>query len=270
MRSILMLLTVIPLVLMSCGTTNNKTMTENNAVSNEGIFNTYWVLESLNEEPITHPDDPREIGFTLNAEDNRISGFGGCNSFMGNYTFSDSDKVEFSKMGATKMACLQSTFDEQLLFQAFENADNYILSMDSLILKNGNKTIATFKKSTKQDVSEVIEKYWKLTSLDGEEVVMSENQSQEVHFILKDHNKTISGYDGCNSFSGEFELNDNNQFTTSRMRSTLRICPDSDFNDVKFNSLFTGPVTYKVNGDVLILTNNTNKVQAVFDAIYFD
>lgn len=269
MRTILILLTLVPLTFLSCGTTNNKTMTEEKSEPNQELFDTFWVLETLNEEHITHPADPREIGLTLSSEENRVSGFGGCNTFMGSFSLKDSDKIEFSKIASTKMACLQTTFDENRLFRALESIDNYILSVDNLILKSGNKTIATLKKSSKQE-KEIVEKYWKLKSLAGKEVVMGENQEQEVHFILKDHNKTISGYDGCNSFSGEFEMNDGNQFTTSRMRSTLRICPDSDFDEMKFNSLFIGPVTYEVNGDVLIISNNNTDFTAEFEAVYFD
>lgn len=270
MRSILILLTVAPFIFMSCGTTNNKTMTDKNAVSGQNIANDYWVLETLNNEQITHPKDPREIGFKLNSDENRISGFGGCNNFMGSYTLTDSNKIEFSKIASTKMACLQSTFDERLLFEALENADSYTISENRLTLKRGNNGIATFKKSAEQEKNEVVEKYWKLKTLDGENVTMSENQEREIHFILKSDDKTISGYDGCNSFSGEFELNDNNQFTTYRMRSTLRVCPDSDFDESKFNALFIGPITYEIKGDTLTVSNSTNKSQAVFEAIYFN
>lgn len=269
MRSILISITVVPFLLMSCGTTN-KPMAERDLNSIQKVAENYWVLETLNNEQIKHPQDPREIGFKINMKENKISGFAGCNNFMGNYALTSANEIEFSKMASTKMACLQTTFDEQLLLNIFEEVDNFNFSDNRLELRDGKNVLATFKKSTQQNDETIIGKYWKLKTLNNQKMKMSENQEQEVHFILKDHNKTISGYDGCNSFSGEFEMNDNNQFTSSRMRSTLRVCPDSEFDEVKFNSLFIGPVTYKVDGDKLIIFNDDNEPAAVFEAVYFN
>jgi len=260
---------IIPFALMSCGTTNNKSMTEMKTDA-ASIADSFWVLETLNEEQITHPEDPREIGFKLDSNNNRISGFGGCNNFMGSYTLSNTDQIKFSQIASTKMACFQSTFDERLLFEALEKVDNYIVSVNHLILKSGNKTILTFKKSSAQDENEVVEKYWKLKTLDGKEFKMDDELGQEVHFILKAHNNTISGYDGCNTFSGEVEMNDDHTFTASKMRSTLRACPDSSFDEAKFHSLFVGPVKYEIAGDHLTLIQENKNLKATFEAVYFD
>lgn len=270
MRSIVFLFAMMPFLLMSCGIANNKSMTEQKPSSTEALSNNFWVLETLNNEQITHPKDPREIGFKINTEENRISGFAGCNNFFGSFTSKESGKIEFSQMGATKMACLQSSFDEQLFLNVFDQVDGYAILGEKLELKNGSKVVATFTKSIQKKNSDVVGKYWKLKTLNDKKVVMTENKEREVHFILKDHNNTISGYDGCNTFSGEFEMNDDNRFTASRMKSTLRICPDSDFDENKFISLFIGPVAYEVNGDQLTLTQKDKDVKATFEAVYFN
>src|SRR5690554_187896 len=102
MKPILFLMITAPLILFGCGTTNSKTSDMKDTLNNN-LTSVFWVLETLEGETIVHPDDPREIGFRL--EEGNVSGFAGCNNFMGSYTMTEGNKIEFSSMAATKMAC---------------------------------------------------------------------------------------------------------------------------------------------------------------------
>ena len=56
------------------------------------------------------------------------------------------------------------------------------------------------------DNNSVINKYWKLITLEGQKVTMSENQEREAHFILKPEQNSITGFAGCNTFGGTYTL----------------------------------------------------------------
>ena len=265
MKRILFLLIAAPMIFMGCGTTNSKTSDMKDTLNNS-LTSVFWVLETLEGETIVHPDDPREIGFRL--EEGNVSGFAGCNNFMGSYAMTEGNKIEFSSMASTKMACFTTTFDEQIFIRAFDKIDAYSFNNDKLELLSNGKVVATFNQSEKE-LAPVVEKYWKLKTLEGKEVEFASDQDQEVHFILKDHNKTVVGYAGCNSFSGNYHLSDDNTIEVSKLRSTLRVCPDASFNEDAFLKLFSAPTTYQVDGDALTLYKD-QKAVATCEAIYFD
>ena len=63
---------------------------------------TSWVLTSLNgSAPIAGTE------ITLAFEGGEGTGFAGCNSYFGSYTVEAADKLTFSAVGSTEMACLE-------------------------------------------------------------------------------------------------------------------------------------------------------------------
>ncbi|HLS30093.1 MAG TPA: META domain-containing protein, partial [Flavobacteriaceae bacterium] len=77
--------------------------------------------------------------------ENRIVGFGGCNNFFGTYNLTQPDKISFSPIGATKMACLTTTFNENDFFNVFEKVNNYKIRDQILTLFQDNQAVATLK-----------------------------------------------------------------------------------------------------------------------------
>lgn len=268
MRSILMILTIVPFVIVGCGTTNFKTMEETAETPTQELTNHFWLLESLNGETVTHPDDPRKIGFQLLADEDRISGFGGCNQFFGGYTLGSSNSIRFSGMASTKMACLTSTFDENAFLRSFENVDGYQIKDNQLDLLQSGNVVATFMKIEKD--SPIVDKYWKLMTLDGNKVEMAEGQEREAYFMLKNHDKRLTGFAGCNTFSGTFSLEKENKVSFSKIIATLRACPDLDFNEHNFLKIFSESVTYSIEGDLLSLYADNGETTATFEAVYFN
>lgn len=125
---------------MSCGGAQKKS-----ASSSSSLIGTFWILQTLEGKTISHPDDPRLIGFELQESENRIVGFGGCNNFFGTYNLTQPDKISFSPIGATKMACLTTTFNENDFFNVFEKVNNYKIRDQILTLFQDNQAVATLK-----------------------------------------------------------------------------------------------------------------------------
>lgn len=98
------------------------------------IAEKYWKLIELNGQPLTWTNEHhREPFIILHAADNRVNGNGGCNGFFGSYEKGEMTQISFSKMGATQMACLDMTIEQQL-FTALETTDNYTISEDGKYL----------------------------------------------------------------------------------------------------------------------------------------
>jgi len=119
------------------------------SVSDNNITEKYWKLVELNGQKITTTKNrTKEPHFILKAKDNLVVGSGGCNSFRGSYEFSDANKIKFSKMVSTKMACLDTSDmeTESKFFKVLETADSYYVHGDTLQLnKAGIAPLAKFE-----------------------------------------------------------------------------------------------------------------------------
>lgn len=257
--------------LYSCGPTQNNTIMENQDVtSNNGITESFWKLETLEGKTISAlQGSDKEIGFTLNEKENRITGYAGCNNFFGTYNLEDGDRISFSALGATKMACPDKAFNESEFLDIFGLVDNYRITGDKLELNVGKRApLATFKRVVKDE--SITNKYWKLKTLEGKEVKMAENQEKEIYFTLKTDENRVAGFAGCNTLMGAYTLETGNRIRFSNMASTMMACPDVDINDRDFLKIFELVDNYTVNGDELSLNVGRRAPLAVFEAVYFD
>ncbi|WP_017257497.1 copper resistance protein NlpE N-terminal domain-containing protein [Pedobacter arcticus] len=101
---------------------------------NNAIVEKYWKLVELNGRPVTPPaEGEREAHLMLKTLDNRITGNGGCNGFGGTYEILPGNRIRFSQILSTMMAC-PNLKDEQELFKVLETVDNYSYSNDTMTL----------------------------------------------------------------------------------------------------------------------------------------
>ena len=259
-------------ILNSCGPTKNKE-TMDSANSNFSMIptETFWQLQTLEGKDFSSfKNQDRAIGFTLHKDENRLSGYSGCNNFFGTYKSELGNRISFSSIGATKMACPDIAFNENEFLEIFGIADNYTLNGNILSLNVGRRApLATFKKVDKPS-SEITEKYWKLKKLEGRDVKMAKNQEREVFFMLKNEENRVTGFAGCNSLMGTYTLEAGNKIRFSHMATTMMACPDVDFNESEFLKIFELADNYRVTGDELELYVGKRAPLAVFEAVYFD
>ena len=150
------------------------------------------------------------------------------------------------------------------------------LSLFSLLLiscggnKKSNNEATSDETTTEQtNTDEVItEKYWKLIKLEGQDVEMVENQEREIFFTLKTEDNTVRGFAGCNSLTGEFELEDGNRIRFRNMGITMMMCPDVDVNEAEFMEVFELADNYTIHNDTLSLNVARRAPLAQFAAVY--
>lgn len=134
MKSLLLLLC---LALFSVGCNSSKKMAKLDGVK--------WELKTLNDKEIKLTDSNSEIYIQFNEAEKKVNGRGGCNRFFGNYEM-DGDKLKFSPLGATRMACPDLQLETEF-FKALETVDTYSIKDGVLSLKSKDKVVAVFNKA---------------------------------------------------------------------------------------------------------------------------
>ncbi|MDT7827532.1 META domain-containing protein [Pricia sp. S334] len=264
-------LAAIALTMVSCTTTKkmNQQSTDDKTMASNDITNSTWQLVRLEGDTIDQSNhDGEKVRFILNASGQTVTGYSGCNFFSGTYSLQSGNRIEFSQIASTRMACPDAEINEQGVLEVFNLADNYTLNGDQLMLNVGKRApLAVFRKMPVRD--QIVEKYWKLKTLEGQDIQMAENQEREVYFTLKTDENRVQGFAGCNTLSGEYQLEEGNRIRFSKMATTMRACPDVEFNESKFLKVFELADNYTINGDTLSLNVGRRAPLAVFEAVYF-
>lgn len=124
------------ILLFSCNTTKN--VNPNTTISQKkpsGIVEKYWKLIEINGQKVTAENfTSKEPHLILKSEENRVNGNGGCNSFFGTYEMqANANRISFSKIGSTRMACMEPNVEADFL-NVLETVDNYTVKNDTLQL----------------------------------------------------------------------------------------------------------------------------------------
>lgn len=95
---------------------------------------TYWKLTELMGKPVVMNENmKKEIHIILKKEGNKVLGFSGCNTIMGQYELKDGNRIAFSGMASTMMACpdlaIESEFNKML-----GTVDNYSINGNTMTL----------------------------------------------------------------------------------------------------------------------------------------
>ena len=255
----LVLSVIITVLLISCGTTKNM---EEQSI--EVSINKKWKLVNL-----TGSDAVEKYNVILDlSESNRAAGFIGCNRLMGSFALRGANSIQFNSLGSTRMACEDDIMRvENNVLKALKLTDNFIIRDGMLILNSiDNSSIATFKEV--EDIS-IVNKNWKLTQFKDTAVKTSKKQSKEISFILK-NDGSMSGFSGCNTFSGNYKLIDSNTISfDEKMITTLLCCSGLEIDENEFLTMFGLAENYTVKNGILNLRNKTGDTLAVFEAVYF-
>jgi heat shock protein HslJ len=159
---------------------------------------------------------------TARFEGGRVSGFSGCNRFMGNYTV-DRDKLSVGTLAGSMMACpepvmaLEKTFLSALSGTLTSSVAGNRLSLTPVA---GGKVIQ-FELEPKP-VLEGVE--WEVTAYNnGRQAVVSPQLGTRLTIAFKDG--LVSGSGGCNSFHGPFKA-EGNAISIGPLATTRKWCSE--------------------------------------------
>lgn len=111
------------------------------APQSKSIVNTKWELVELQGKPVVAHDN---FFLMFNAEENRVSGRGDCNSLAGSYTSTEAGKLQMTHVASTRMFCPNQS-EEDAFMQMLETIDSFKIDGDLLMLLSKGKLIAILK-----------------------------------------------------------------------------------------------------------------------------
>jgi len=103
--------------------------------TDSGLEGKKWVLARLNGELIDPAVAPRPAFIQFEAWTSTFGGNGSCNSIFGPYLLEPGNRISFSNIGSTMMAC-QNQKTERAFLDALKKADHYSLTDTTLSLNN--------------------------------------------------------------------------------------------------------------------------------------
>lgn len=114
------------------------------------LVSTPWRLTHLDGLELANPAGNNAVGFQLDTQNPRITGFGGCNRMFGGYLL-NGEQLRFDQIGATKMACAEGSRMklEQDYFDMLSRVSSWKINGSSLELLDANGAVlATFAAAT--------------------------------------------------------------------------------------------------------------------------
>ncbi|MFD2786760.1 META domain-containing protein [Hymenobacter rubripertinctus] len=127
---------------------------------------------------------------------------------------------------------------------------------------------ATASAGTSRQPDGILNKYWKLMTLEGQPVTMAPDQEREAYFVLRDSSR-VTGFGGCNALNGGYELNEQQQrLRFTNLLTTLKACPGPD-TERGLLDVLNQTDNYTLRGDTLLLNVGRRSPLAVFQAVYF-
>ncbi|HEY7113784.1 MAG TPA: META domain-containing protein [Thermoanaerobaculia bacterium] len=106
---------------------------------------TRWKLVRVGDRTVATPPSPRQAHLVFDAESGRVSGAGGCNRLSGAYERSG-DRLTFSKMAGTMMACVEGMETEKAFLEALTKVKSFRIEGQELeLLDEGGRVLARFE-----------------------------------------------------------------------------------------------------------------------------
>jgi len=92
-----------------------------------------FFLVELMGKPYTAGIDDKAPYITFDRIEKRASGNAGCNTFIGSYMLQDGNRIRFSQLASTMMACPEMDIEQEFM-KVLETTDNYNYDGTNLVL----------------------------------------------------------------------------------------------------------------------------------------
>lgn len=110
------------------------------------LHSTYWKLLEVSGQRVVTPEGGPEAHLTLAPAESRVAGHAGCNSFFGSFEAAG-NRLDFSSLGSTMMACPEGMQSEQAFLQALNETTRYTIEGRILTLFQDDRLLARLEAS---------------------------------------------------------------------------------------------------------------------------
>lgn len=141
--------------------------------------------------------------------------------------------------------------------------ENNLVMLDAFGNKIEGALIENYRLSRTGSNMEITGKYWKLIELGGVEIKNHDSGDRIPHLNLRPEENRVAGNTGCNSFTGSYELGQQNQIRFSPLATTRMYCREVEYEN-DFLNLFDRAKSYKSIDDSLHIFDAENNLLGVF------
>jgi heat shock protein HslJ len=212
-----------------------------------------WVLESLvsPEGGITiSPAIAPVLSFT---EDGKLSGSGGCNRIMSDYT-TEGDTISISEFASSMMYCDGLMEVEDHFIAGLEQASRFEIIGDRLVLSDDAfiNVLTFFAADFK-----LTETQWQLHVFNGENIPEELAVTLTLSSDGNEGEGVVFGSTGCNRFSGTYTM-DEDQLTINVLVVTVIMCDFGMETETAFLEALRDQLTYQIEFNRLVLVSENN------------
>lgn len=224
---------------------------------------TYWVCQEFvvdGELEALVPESHMDITF----EGVSASGSSGCNNFSGEYTL-DANSITIGPLNSTLMACDDPLMEQETHFlAAISSAAEWHVAGDTLTLYDADgDDVAVFE----ADMSPLTGHAWMCTGYNngqGGVVSLAADTTMTIEFSENDE---ANGSSGCNTFSAEYAVDDEDAMSFEQIAVTEMYCASPEGimeQEERFLDALTTVATYEIRGDSLTLRTADGAAAATF------
>lgn len=216
-----------------------------------------WVLATINGGNINKMVVLPTLNFNLNTM--MMSGNSGCNLYSAEIVGLSTSEIEISEVPTTLKACANENIERDY-HKALSEVKGFKVEDDVLALANEKgDVVLSFIKVNVSKAKNALLGEWNNTRINGKEI-----NTESIPTLVFDLEKMmVGGKDGCNSYGAELRNFTETDLLLSQISSTKMMCPDMEIPD-QFLNAFTTVVTYKIEGEELILFDKDGKEVLAF------
>ena len=199
---------------------SKKTQVMNTAQSSgsEVLYAHQWKLVSLNGMAV---NNSKAMLLFYPGQVNRVAGNAGCNKLSGTFELGSSNRIKFSPLAVTKMACAFPTPENEFL-EALTKTTTWSIVNNELLLGDAKQVFA--KLTASRPESARLDGTWELNYISGTKITFEGLYPGKKPFIRFETTKgQAGGNSSCNVFSTTIKIEENNiQF--GKPLSTMIFC----------------------------------------------
>lgn len=139
------LLSISVLILCSCSSMKKQNRT--NGINENPLSGTSWTISKITDFEPEETRKPVSLSFADTTD--RVGGNAGCNHYGGHYSVKG-NVLKLEKIISTKMACMPGMKTENKVLNILMTTDHYSILGDKLTLMQGDKVLAEFDRSKKE------------------------------------------------------------------------------------------------------------------------
>jgi heat shock protein HslJ len=196
-----------------------------------------------------------ERGLTARFEAGRVTGFAGCNTFMGTYTLKE-NRLTVGALAGTMMACPEPAMTLERAFHAgmggmggMKGPFSYTITGNRLSLKADSGAVLAFEKEAPPTLAGGS---WEVTGYNnGRQAVISPATGTKMTVAFE--KGTITGQSGCNTFRAPYST-EGNRIKVGPAVTTRMMCGESVMTEEReFLKALESATTWTIDAGLLHL-----------------